>query len=517
MMNKLTLLVIATLCTPLSLSAQQTAMLSGEGEYRHDDLMQLWRHTANSAAMATDSARARGMVEMDLSRHEGSYHRVQEGSACNSLSFSTERYQAIGRYLYGYGHFEFNKGRIQDRAWSDVMRTYESNPFISGSSVPGRYDFQNFGFTARVGTIELSHWRLGLALDYNVGDLSRLRDPRSRNRLLDYKITPAVAYTLGAHTIGMSGYYNRRKEKMPSLTTVQDNPDLYYYQMSGLDAISGTVGGYNGFAREYVGHTFGAELAYGYQGGGFKSVNAISIARQEEGIYEQYKREPGRYYVYTYGLQSLNRIHGQHITHQIDLQAQYTQGYADEYRPQLVITTNPTTGFNSYRYDNLLTYRKRYQMEQYVYALHYRANLRRAQAIKRYVGMTLLMQHTTQRHLLPSSSLERCTLWADAEYGQGLLKNNALWITANLGYHVAQKANLALTNPETLYSREVLLADMTYYDANYARGSISIKYQWPMTIKGCRSLWYVKAYAETIRAQHSLNANTFGLTLGLFN
>lgn len=37
--------------------------------------------------------------------------------------------------------------------------------------------------------------------------------------------------------------------------------------MSGLDAVSGTVGGYSGFAREYVAHIFGAEGAYGYHSG----------------------------------------------------------------------------------------------------------------------------------------------------------------------------------------------------------------------------------------------------------
>ncbi|WP_262498531.1 hypothetical protein [Segatella baroniae] len=39
----------------------------------------------------------------------------------------------------------------------------------------------------------------------------------------------------------------------------------------------------------------------------------------------------------------------------------------------------------------------------------------------------------------------------------------------------------------------------------------------PITIKGYRSIWYVKGYANTIQAQHSLNTTTYGFTIGTFN
>ena len=106
---------------------------------------------------------------------------------------------------------------------------------------------------------------------------------------------------------------------MPSLTTVQNNPNLYYYQMSGIDAITGTIGGYSGFAREYVNHAFCGELSYGYRSSHVRTVNAISIARETESILEQYEREPGKYVAYKYGVSSQNRIVGDKIIHQLDL------------------------------------------------------------------------------------------------------------------------------------------------------------------------------------------------------
>ncbi len=517
MMNKIKVTVAVLLGLCQHGMAQDSKSNDTESAYQYDNLVQLWRNTGNSAGIGIDSTRNRGVAEFSFAHREGSYHRVQEGASMNDFSFFTERYQNIGKHLYGYGSFNFNTGSTHDRAWSDVMRTYESNPFIAGSSVAGRYDHQNFGLKAQVGTTDLGALRLGMGVEYGVGDLSRLRDPRSRSRLLDYKVQPAVTYTTGNSTLGISGFYDRRKEKMPTLTTVQNTPNLYYYQMSGLDAVSGTVGGYSGFQREYVMHAFGAELQYGYRTQYVSSLNAINIEQQEEYIYEQYKREPGKYFAYNYGLKSQNRIIRSNVTHQIDAEVKWQQAYADEYRPELIIEIDSLKGYNSYHYVNELTYNKRYQMEKVEGSVRYRANLLKGKTINSYFGIAGQYGSLSQKHLLPSSTFNLQQLSFFAEYGQAILKNQRLWIEATLGYMAVMKADMNLADESSDYAREVLLHDMNYYDANCMRGCLSIKYHFPVKFKNMKNMCYVKAFAKTVQAQHSLNANTFGITLGFFN
>lgn len=498
--------------------SQGESVLNGQGEYLFDQAKMLWHHTNNAASLTVDSTRNHGFAQLGADRTEGSFHRVQEGSSTNSMSFFTERFQHIGKYLYGYGSFAFDKGRTKDRKWSDVMRTYESNPFISGSSVAGKYDFQDFSLTGKIGTIDFNGWRFGAALDYNVADLSRLRDPRTRSRLLQYRITPSVSYTAGCgHTIGLSGWYDRRKEKMPVPTTVQNNPDLYYYQMSGLDAVTGTVGGYSGFSRQYVCHSFGGEVAYGFSSEGFSTVNTASLQRSTDNIQEQYKREPGRYHSYHYAFASQNRIKGTDIIHEIDLAAQYEQAYADEFRPQLVITIDSVSGYKSYHYENLMTYKKRYQMKKMELSLSYRADFTRQDAVTHYAGVSAKLSSLDQKHLLPLSTFKLSTLVIGAEYGQSVLRNRRLWVDAAASYLISTKADMALADETSLYSQQVLLKDMEYYRANCFRGSLALRYQFPLTVKKMRSLWYVKAYAETIQGQHSLSGKSFGLSIGVFN
>ena len=522
MTNKIIPISFACLLCCNSVAAQ-------EGLYRYQDATQLWRLTDNAAGLGLDNSENRGYAEFELEHSSGDYHRVQEGGQRNQLSFETERYQKIGRFLVGYGHFRFDMDRTKDRAWADVMRPYDSNPFYGGSSVYGKYDRQQFDLSAALSTIAIPlagesldrELTLGARLDYKVGDLSRLRDPRSRSELLDYKIAPAVTYSFGNNTVGLTGHYRRRKEKIPNMTTVQQDPNLMYYQFYGLGEAIGTVGGYSGYQREWVNHQFGAELTYGLNLNSQRSsLNSIGISRGVEDVWGQYKFSPGRYTSYIYKAASRNRFGKGRLLHAVDLEAEWQQGYADEYRQQLIQEKDPEKGYTSYRYETQIEYRKRQQLTTFDASLHYRLNIMGAQtpssAIISYAGFQARLSDSDAKHLLPASELKHQRMDLSLEGGYGLLKGR-LWFDATATYSHATKADLSLFDPTTEVAQQVLLPDMLYYDADYFRGQLSVKYLFPMKLKGYRSTFYVKAYGDLISAQHSLDRKTVGLTFGLYN
>ena len=484
-------------------------------QYRYADATQLWRLTENAAGLSLDESDDRGYAQFDLQHRQGDFFRVQEGKQRNQLEFYTERYQKISSILVGYGSFRFDMDRTKERAWCDVMRPYNSNPFFSGSNVSAKYDTQQFDLTAAVGTFPLFGISAGLRLDYKVGDLSRLRDPRSRSELLDYKITPSLTYNSQPHTFGLAGHYNRRKEKIPSMTTVQQDPNLKYYLMSGMEQAVGTTGGYSGYSREWVDHRFGAELSYGFNNSLLNSLTSVSIDRGAEDVWGQYKYEPGRYVSYRYQLDSRNRLSTDAALHQLDLHVGYEQAYADEYRQQLIQERDAEKGYTSYSYETLIEFKKRYQVRQFNAALHYRYNMARESAVNGYLGAKAALDQAKNKHLLPTSTFEYTHIDLTAEAGKGLLGNN-LWIDAEAGYHIASKADLALADATTDYAVGVLLPDMQYYDANYWRGRVAVTYQFPFAIKGTRSNWFVSAYGEYLKADHSLYSSTIGASLGIY-
>lgn len=503
-------------------------------QYRYADATQLWRLTNNAAGLSLDSTTARGYALFNAEHWEGDYTRIQEGKQKNQLHFDTERYQTIGKYLHTYGRFRFDYGRTKERAWADVMRPYNSNPFFAGSSISGKYDFQDFDFSAAIGTIGFGGWHFGLRLDYKVGDLSRLRDPRSRSQLLDYKLSPAIVYTTGQHAFGLSGNYHRRKEKIIGVTTVQQDPTLKYYQMYGMEQAEGTIGGYSSFGREWVDHRFGGELTYAFRQQRLHSLLVLSIERGEENAYGQYKFEPGLFVDYRYGISLRNRIQTGSLLHELDLQAGYDQAYADEYRQQLNQEKDAETGYTSYSYSNLLVFKKRYQVKQTEATVRYRLGRMaknnqettvQHKAMTSYAGAAVSLNDTKNKHLLPASDqhYNSYQFMVEGGYTFGQLpfgkpqQPHSLTLEAQGIYHLSKEASLNLADATTDYATGVLLPDLPYYQANYWQAHLQLTYEFPLKIKNKNTHWFVRAYGDYLKTDNQLHASCVGLSIGLFN
>ena len=541
MKNKRYITILAMVLTTCTIYAQQT--VSALGEYRFDDATQLWRLTDNAAGLGIDTTRNRGYAEIGYYHHSGDYTRVQEGTRSNQLRFETERYQKIGKYIYGYGRFDFDYGRVNNRTWCDVRRPYNSNPYFSGSSIVGKYDFQDFNFTAALGSAAIGKWHFGMRLDYNVGDLSRLRDPRPRSQLLEYKIIPAVTYTFGKNTFGLSGNYHRRKEKIDGVRTIQSDATIMYYNMTGLEHAIGTVSGYSGYQREWVDHRFGAELTYSYKSDRYNMIAAANIERGSENILGQYEKEEGKFVDYNYGFSIRNRIKAENLLHEIDFSLGYEQSYADEYTQKYKAENNDEIKTKTYSYEHrlpdgtieirdstitqtypvssqyyetMLVMKKRFQVKIFKTDFHYRLNFTDGERVNRYVGARFTSCDTKNNYLLPESSLHYDGYNLSFEGGTSLLKQR-LWIDGGFTMHFNGTATLALNDPTTDYAVGVLIPDMKYYRSNYVKGSLSVTYQFPITFKKKPTMWYVRANGDWLRTNSNLHASSFGVTLGMFN
>lgn len=506
------ILLLSMAFVSINANAQQVT----EEKYRLADEQQLWTLSSNAAGLAhdmKDSADNRGIAYFNVQHLSGDYHRVQEGDQQNQLRFFTERYQKIGRYLYGYGSFDFDMGRIKERAWSDVMRTYNSSPFISGSDVFGKYDFQDFTLNAKLASVRLGHWNFGASLYYKVGDLSRLRDPRPRARLLDYQITPAVTYTTGSHTIGLAAWYHRYKEKILQPVVKQKDPHIKYYTMTGVDAALGNIGDYAGYQREYVNHDFGGELSYGYLQEALGGVTMLTMHHGTEYVYGQYKYEPGTYYTYHYGLSTRWTLKGDRLLHSLSVSADYEQAYADQYKSQLV--TEKDGAYTTQRWERIMTFKKRYQLKKLDLDVHYRLSFTNNDVLRAYAGARYQLQTSDNKRLLPTSQQQYGASLFTIEGGYGLWINR-LWLHASGTYRAKGKTDLSLAYPDDYYAQSVLLPDQAFYAANWWQGRLELTYQQPLTIKGHLTNWFAKLYGSYLKTDNSLYSNTVGLSIGLY-
>lgn len=430
----------------------------------------IWNTTNNAAGIGRDTIVSFGQLTAAASHTAGDFHRVQDGGTRNDVSFSALRYQKAGKYIVVKGMFDFNAGRTKDRAWCDVMRPYESNPFISGSSVKGKYDHLMFSLNGQVATIPLRRLTYGIGLDYNVGDLSRLRDPRSRVQLANYRITPSITIALtDSSVLGFEWHYNRRKEKLLSLTTVQSDPNLEYYVMTGLENAVGTIGGYNGYSRQYVSHRIGSELSYRLKHHRLTSLNAVAYEGEVEYVTGSYKYEPGRFFSRKGTLMSENRIVlSSNDAHQlsflrVDMHASHTEAYADEYKQELITTKDAITGIDTKRWHTLIRYSKRYQLQ--LTDVDARLCLGRSEmqhGIENQIRSIAIAAHlydANSEHVVSDSYLTYRRFDVAAEGNIEVLPNT-LGVSASVGYSFACKANLVLADESSAMAQAVLLPDM---------------------------------------------------------
>ena len=287
--------------------------------------------------------------------------------------------------------------------------------------------------------------------------------------------------------------------------------------MSGMENAVGNIRGYSGYQREWVNHSFGMELSYAYGKGDFRNLTSVSLQRGSESILGQYKYRPGHFYNYIYGLQSQNRFETADLLHQLDVKAAFEEGYADEYRQQLIIENDPKTSLNSYHYETLIKFNKRYQVKKLDLGLRYRVTAEENNGLPGgHFDVRGDYQQVGNRHLLNASKLEYARLNLMEETGFYWKK----WsVTAGLGYSWSTKSRLKLADETTDYAQNVLIPDMNYHEVNYWRYRLEVTRELPLTIKKLKTNCYAKAYVDGIETKKLGKDNpdkyTLGISLGL--
>ncbi len=506
------------LLASVHVTAQAQGVSTSKGSYLYQDAQEVWRNTNNAAGLGLDSLTNRGVTYFELSQLNTDHHLVQNGDKQNTIHFLSERYQHIGKHLVGFGRFEFNTGRDFGRAWCDMLRTEHSNPYFSGSDKPGKYERQLIDLTAQLSTVQIGPMTYGFRLDYKVGDYSRLKDPRSRVMMAEYRVAPSITYTLGQHSLGLVAHYQHYKEKLTGLTTVQTDATLMYYQATGLEHVIGTVGGYNAFSREFVNHEFGIEFDYNFQTEAFQSLNAFGFEHARENMYEQYKAEPGAWRNQEWRFASQNRISRGAKLHQLDLTLKYLPALGDEYRQQKVIELNPETGASTTYYQTLITYKNRYELYEYQADFHYRLLWLDGAKTKAYAGVRATYQYDKEQYNLPVSFRKIGHLDTMLEGGGALFSkgDRSFWAEAKAGYHVSTKSELCLNDATGIYATSVLLPDMDYYGANYYQGQLELTYLMPVTFKGYRNIWYAKIGGSYLKTDNHTDGYYAAASIGIY-
>lgn len=507
----------------LSLKASINFIVNDSVEANVDDIdlyyqRHLWLKSQNASGLSLVQIANFGHTAINAEQGSGDYYRIQEGDKNKSLSVFSERFQKVNKDWYVYGRFEFNMGRQYNRSWSDVIRTYNSNPYIYGSSVKGNYDFQNYIFLAKIATVPKGKFTYGAQVNYEVTDLSRLKDPRSRTLLADYSVIPSVSYALAENQhVGLSVKYRRRKEKTPNVTTVQTDPNLKYYTFKGVGNVEGTIGAYSSFKRQFVDQIYGIGLDYHLIRGRFKSFSSFEYDRGKETVYGTNKQSPGVYRHADYSLSTTATYVRGKLEHRLSIVGSYTAGAADEYKQIKITDIDQETGITSISWENLYVYKKQYKLSDVNTNVNYRLALLDLSGLqKAFVEADLNYSDFENKYALPFSSLNHSGLSVLLKAGLRLYTHGlySLWVTPHVGAYSPQKTAL-VTNDDNEYVQQVLLPDVEHYKDSYINWGGEMKLVFPTEISKKINVGYLKLEMDQLRASSSLKRHAYFLTLGI--
>ena len=512
------LVLLAVLAISPALFAQRAP--SDDHQLTLETLFQAFSRTNNAAGMGLAQPAPGSKTQLAVFDQFGDYHLAQQGEADYGFRFGTLRYDSFNEKLFMRGAFHYTLHREKNRPWSDVMDPWFSIPYIYGSSVAKDYDTHEAGLSFDLYTAPLwDKLSFGIKTDYEVADISGMRDPRPRTGYLNYQLVPSVLLTLGNHHLGLDLGYGYKKEKLYGLTTIQSYPNLYYYKMTGLDHVDGAISAYSGFKRQFVGSRFLGDLSYGYQEGRLNLLVSGGVEYGYLNAYGDKMQQPGSYNWWKYNGQADATLKGASLVHHFRVEATYTDGGANELLQELVSSKDPETGATTETWETLYEYQNRYMLRKYEGSAAYR--LLGGYSGKDYrwsVGVKAGMDGFVKLYYLPYSGFQSDALKVSLDGSVRLLavKGHKVELQVCGTYRKALQTLLSLEE-DNLYVQEVLLPDKAYYAKDYVSLDGALQWQFPLNLgKAGKANGYVRLDGTYLKALPEGNLSRIQLAVGLF-
>ncbi len=531
-MRKHIILILSLLAFTLILRAQSPLQME---EYELNVLLHSWTQTQNAAGLGLSTIKAEGITELGYNQNAGDYHRAQEGNARNGIDFYSERFDQIGKNLVSWGSFNFKMDREKNRKWSDVMNTYNNNPYIFGSNVAGDYDRQLFDFHAKVGTRLPGKFNFGLGIDYKVADFSRLRDPRSRIFFADYAAIPGITFKLNEkNVIGLNLSVRYQKEQLPNITTVQDDPNLKYYSFFGMENADGIIAGYNSFERQFVSNFYGFDVQYAYKNDRIKFLLNAGTFIQNQDIFENLKQSPGSFHSINFKGNAVLNILLNRLLLNTSLVGNLKKGAADENLQELITVRDTATGIASQQWVTLHTYKNRFINN--TSDAQFDLNIRNINTEKNdfswIAGVNAGIMSFQNRYNLPLSemNIHRGNAGIYGHYRILNMKNHRITLDAAINYEFGFDNLLTLgenslvlptqgasTFVEGTYevATKVILPDFNFYNSSATKYNLETKYSFPLHFKKLNMIGYTKVFYEQTRSTSIGNWTSTGVSIGI--
>ncbi|TAJ09218.1 hypothetical protein DMA11_20460 [Marinilabiliaceae bacterium JC017] len=420
-----------------------------------------------------------GMGALRYIHQQGTLKRSMDGTSKQLTGLNIYRYHHFKKATV-FGQFNYNNNSEASVNYTSINDPYRGTPyFLCDTLTGGQYKRETFYLKGAI-ALPLSHFLdLGISSTYHMGLSYQNYDPRAKNVISHFSLSPGITYhtmnwKLGAHI--HYAYYNEDID----ITIVESNKTATFYSLSGLGYFNEFFNA-SGAYRLYERHNGAVGLQIQHKqhllevtGEQFYEQIKDGRGNQNNKNWHQVKTPfllTGRTFVAKETYQQKSK-RGSHI---LTGQVTYKKQTGTEIFQRLENTNENTPSANWVTYAKL----DKYHQTQIRASLSHTWYKMRS-AFIRQMGFSGKIQYICDNEQVMEAEItekhyQNLHLYTDAEHSF-LLKNGLIVVKAQATYITNLQKKISKL-PVTFFSKEIALPDFRYVTANHFTSGCTITYE----------------------------------------
>lgn len=474
-----------------------------------------WLGTSNPASISESFPGNMNRFYAGFMKKHDDLRAVQQPETTTSYKVITEGYKQIGRLTF-FGSFGYENAFYDGVLYNGTMKYNTINPYIVGDTVPKVQSKEEFTISGKLNYNLTDKLTLALGADYSSAVGAKQKDPRNKDNILFFKVTPGIIWKLGKLDLGfhLSGFTSSDEV---SYSVVGNIGTYNIFIMRGL--------GYfleepdiDSYSEWYKGQGYGAGLQ-----ASFKSGNIVNIAEVTLDFSKEEVRSGGSYQLLdgianttTIAFSDQFKIYNNGILHLINLNGSLSSLSGDDIiQKSLPVTVEtPTYKYTYYQIKTLNWTKNKQLISDYSFNAGYTFLLPdQHNNVNTEFGADMTLKYFYSGHYPLSNNgyLNSLNLTCRAFFKKGFLSGKVrITPGAEAEYRMNLSSDISYTPMESNIP-ELVSKDFDILNTSYIKGEISSRVDLPTTWKFIKSIFVDPSfsYAKAVNSKRGSLSNMF--------
>lgn len=227
-------LVFLQLTNSVTTVAQSDTKVQEKCLYHFADVQrkQTWTDSYNAAGLHFIDFKNSSYVEAYFGKNDGPFVNYYESENSFNYGVATASYTKINKVTF-FGKAIYNNFVGKEMTHSGLI--YPNRYMLTvADDRPAEKRRESYNLSGGLSAPLARDLRFGLQINYETGNLAKMKDLRHKTDLLDFEVTGGLLYSVGSFNIGANYYYRKFHENVVFSKIAEDEMQYKGYVYKGL-------------------------------------------------------------------------------------------------------------------------------------------------------------------------------------------------------------------------------------------------------------------------------------------